>query len=115
MKNNPYKYPATYGVRDEFGTLYCAGGTKLLKYDNDDLETYSVREGTKIICDDALLLCLNFKLREVGIPDSVEYIGNSALGFSGSLRRVVVPSSVKHIGHNPFVSCRNLVLESKSV
>lgn len=55
MKTKPLKYPKTYGVRDEFGALYSADGTKLLKYDNDDLETYSVREGTKIICDGAFL------------------------------------------------------------
>ncbi len=114
MKTKPLKYPATYGVKDEFGVLYSADGTKLLKYDNDDLETYSIREGTKVICDNAFLLCLNFKLQEVIIPDSVEYIGDSALSFSGSLRRVVIPKSIKHISSNPFVSCRNLTLESKS-
>lgn len=114
MKTKPPKYPKSYGVKDEFGVLYSADGTKLLKYDNDDLETYSIREGTKIICDDAFLLCLNFKLREVVMPDSVESIGNTALSFSGSLKRVVVPDSVKHIGTNPFCSCRNLKLESRS-
>ena len=114
MKTKPHKYPKTYGVRDELGVLYSADGTRLWKYDNYDLETYSIREGTKIICDDAFLLCLNFKLREVVIPDSVEYIGDSALNFSGSLRRVVIPKSIKHISSNPFVHCRNLVLESKS-
>ena len=114
MKTKPHKYPATYGIRDEFGVLYSADGAKLLKYDNDDLEIYSIREGTKIICDNAFLLCLNFKLREVVIPDSVEYIGDSALSFSGRLRRVVIPKAIKHISSNPFVHCQNLVLESKS-
>ena len=112
MKTKPPKFPKTCGVKDEFGVLYSADGTKLLKYDNDDLETYSIREGTKVICDDAFLLCLNFKLREVVIPDSVESIGDTALSFSGSLKRVVVPDSVNHIGTNPFCFCRNLKLES---
>jgi len=39
MKTKPLKYPKSYGVRDEFDALYSADGSKLLKYDNDDLET----------------------------------------------------------------------------
>ena len=70
------------GVKDEYGVTYSKDGLRLLK-GNRKLETYTVRKGTRVICDEAFSSCYD-------------------------LTSITLPQGVKSIGHNPFANCKNL-------
>lgn len=93
------------GVLDNYGVLYSADGRKLIKA-NEDLTTYIIKPGTKIICDSAFCDCR--LLRVVNIPESVEIIGHSAFCRCSSLNSVLIPSSVKEIGSEAFWYCSGI-------
>ena len=88
---------------DEWGVKYSKDGRKLLEATQElNLNgTYSIRKGTKIICDRAF--CLRRSLTEVVIPNSVTSIGGFAFSGCESLTEVVIPNSVVCINGNPFV------------
>ena len=79
---------------------YSKDGRKLLKAPQKLNGTYSIRKGTKIICDRAFCLCSS--LAEVVIPNSVTSIGDRAFSRCESLTEVVIPNSVVCINGNPF-------------
>ena len=85
---------------DEWGAKYSKDGRKLLKVPRELSGVYSVKEGTKIICDRAFSLCSS--LAEVVIPNSVTSIGDRAFSGCRSLAEVVIPNSVVCINGNPF-------------
>ena len=114
---------------DGRGVKYSKDGRKLLKAPGELSGVYSVKEGTRIICDCAFSFCSS--LSEIVIPSSVTSIGDSAFygcrslseivipssvtsigdwAFSGcdSLSEIVIPSSVTTIGHHAFYGCRSL-------
>ena len=68
---------------DEWGVKYSKDGRKLLKAPGELSGAYSVKEGTRIIC-------------------------NSAFWNCGSLSEIVIPSSVTSIGESAFSSCTSL-------
>ena len=70
------------GVKDEYGVTYSKDGLRLLK-GNHNLETYTVRKGTRVICDEAFSSCYD-------------------------LTSITLPQGVESIGHNPFMYCTNL-------
>lgn len=70
------------GVKDEYGVTYSKDGLRLLK-GNHNLETYTVRKGTRVICDEAFSSCYD-------------------------LTSITLPQGVESIGHNPFTYCNNL-------
>ena len=70
------------GVKDEYGVTYSKDGLRLLK-GNSELTTYTVRKGTRVICDEAFSSCYD-------------------------LTSITLPQGVKSIGHNPFANCKNL-------
>ena len=72
------------GIRDEYGVLYSKDGLRLLKAPND-IERYKVKDGTKVICEDAFMFCLS--LQELVIPSSVTNIGNGAFRNCISLKK----------------------------
>ena len=90
---------------DEFGVKYSADRKKLIK-GNGSLETYKIREGTVIICDDAWRWISN--LRSIIIPDSVINIGTNAFGGCESLTSIIIPNSVTNIGNSAFYECKSL-------
>ena len=63
-------------VVDERGVKYSKDGRKLLEAQGVLKGAYSVKEGTRIICDRAFSLCLS--LSEIVIPSSVTSIGKGA-------------------------------------
>ena len=63
----------------EFGVKYSKDGRKLLKAPKNFDGTYSIKEGTQIICDRAFIGCKS--LRSIVIPDSVTSIGDKAFQF----------------------------------
>ena len=85
---------------DEWGVKYSKDGRKLLKAPYELNGTYSIRKGTKIICDEAF--GLRSSLIEVVIPNSVTSIGDRTFWGCSSLIEVVIPNSVVCINGNPF-------------
>ena len=88
-------------IVDERGVKYSKDGRKLLKATEGLNGAYSVKEGTRIICDNAFSLCRS--LSEIVIPSSVTSIGNSAFFWCSSLTYISIPKSVICLNGNPFV------------
>ena len=86
---------------DEWG-VKCKDGRKLLKAPRELREGYSVKEGTRIICNNAFAGC---SLSNIAIPDSVTAIGDSAFSGCSSLSNIVIPDSVTAIGYGAFWGC----------
>ena len=91
---------------DEWGVKYSKDGRKLLKVPGVLNGAYSVKEGTRIICDRAFLGCGS--LSEIVIPSSVTSIGDLEFYGCGSLSEIVIPSSVTSIGYKAFCGCFSL-------
>ena len=91
---------------DEWGVKYSKDGRKLLKAPGELSGAYSVKEGTRIICDRAFWYCDS--LSEIVIPSSVASIGDRAFSFCDSLSEIVIPPSVTSIGDIAFSGCDSL-------
>ena len=91
---------------DGRGVKYSKDGRKLLKVSGKLSGAYSVKEGTRIICDLAFSFCDS--LSEIVIPSSVTSIGDSAFSGCRSLSEIVIPSSVTSIGDCAFSDCSSL-------
>lgn len=90
-------------ITDEFGVKYSKDGRKLLKDPHELDGSYSIRKGTKIVCDRAFYGCTS--LRSLVIPDSVTSIGDGAFQFCSALNDIVLPDSVTSIGDSAFRCC----------
>ena len=91
---------------DEWGVKYSKDGRKLLGAPEKLSGSYSVKEGTRIICNGAFYFCRS--LSKIVIPSSVTSIGEWASSNCGSLSTIVIPSSVTSIGDRAFSSCTSL-------
>lgn len=96
---------------DEWGVKYSKDGRKLLKAPQELDGTYSIRKGTKVICDEAFrwskfIGCRS--LTSLVIPDSVTSIGKSAFSGCEYLSSLVIPDSVTSIGDMAFCGCSSL-------
>ena len=91
---------------DEWGAKYSKDGRKLLKVPRELSGAYSVKEGTRIICDEAFWWCES--LPDIVIPTSVTSIGDRAFWGCRSLSDIVIPSSVTSIGDCAFGYCSSL-------
>ena len=91
---------------DEWGVKYSKDGRKLLKAPYELNGTYSIKEGVRIICDEAFYYCS--ALRSLVIPDSVTSFGDEAFYECRSLSNIVIPNSVTSIGDRAFSCCRSL-------
>ena len=88
---------------DEFGVRYSKDGKKLLESTDQGLKNYTIRQGTRSICDEAFWHCES--LHSVTIPDSVTSIGDGTFYCCPSLQSVTIPESVTIIKGNPFIDC----------
>ena len=93
-------------ITDEFGVKYSKDGRKLLQASKELDGTYSIRKGTKIVCDRAFSGCRS--LNCLVISDSVTSIGTWAFAYCESLKSLVIPASVTSIGGGAFCGCRSL-------
>ncbi len=93
------------GIKDEYGCIYSQDGKRLLK-GNKDITSYTVKEGTKVICDYAFSSCKS--LQSIVIPDSVTEIGDRTFKKCSSLQSIVIPDSVTKIGNGAFYECESL-------
>ena len=91
---------------DEWGVIYSKDGRKMLKVPKVLSGAYSVKEGTRIICDLAFSSCVS--LSEIVIPSSVTSVGDWAFNGCKSLSEIVIPSSVTSIGKGAFSFCKSL-------
>lgn len=92
------KYDKENSFIDEFGFRYTNDGLKLLSA-KDTHSLYLIRDGVKIICNDAFYLidCPNLIL-----PNSLVSIGDSAF-CDCSFTEINVPKNVKSIGSEAFM------------
>ena len=99
------------GVEDEHGVLYSIDGKRLLQCSNYRIESYSIKKGTKVICDFAFGDFFEYScesLREIVIPDTVTRIGFGAFIECNSLQQITIPNSVVEIGDEAFWRCKAL-------
>ena len=106
LSTKPTEEELKEALVDEWGAKYSKDGRKLLEVPRELSGAYSVKEGTRIICDNAFSWCRS--LSDIVIPDSVSSIGNGAFNSCSSLSNIVIPESVTSIGGAAFFSCRSL-------
>ena len=100
-------------VEDEFGVKYSKDWKRLLKAPTGLKGEYSIREGVKVIGEEAFINCIF--LKKIVIPNSVKRIGNGAFTKCHSLGNIYIPKNINTINGNPFF-CWNgsLTIESNA-
>ena len=106
LSTKPTEEELKEALVDERGVKYSKDGRKLLKVPRELSGAYSVKEGTRIICDEAFWWCRS--LSKIVIPSSVTSIGDRAFDTCSSLSEIVIPSSVTSIGDRAFADCFSL-------
>ena len=106
LSTKPTEEELKEALIDEWGAKYSKDGRKLLKVPRELSGAYSVKEGTRIICDEAFWWCRS--LSKIVIPSSVTSIGDRAFDTCSSLSEIVIPSSVTSIGDRAFADCFSL-------
>ena len=88
---------------DEFGVAYSEDKTRLLNAQECNCNNYSIKDGTRVICDEAFMGTL---IMNVQIPNTITHIGSFAFAKCAQLQQIIIPESVIEIGANPFLdSC----------
>ena len=90
-------------VKDEFGVKYSKDWKRLLKAPSGLKGEYSIRNGVKVIGNNAFGWCRS--LKSINIPNSVTNIGDSAFSCCESLTSISIPNSVTNIGDSAFWGC----------
>ena len=70
-------------------------------------ESVTLRPDTIGIADKTFTFCGT--LKDVVIPNSVEYIGAQAFSHCDGITSIIIPNSVTHIGARAFSACKNLM------
>lgn len=89
----------------ENGVLYADGYLIAVKADFAALTEYAVKEGTKVIADNAFSGAgYSGKVKKITLPDGLYRIGQGAFAKLGALTEVNVPESVRSIGYGAFAA-----------
>ncbi len=104
---------------DEFGVKYSADKKKLLEGPTEEnikgshiwkkkvlFGSYTIQQGTVIICDKAFLNCM--ELKSVELPDSIKKIGSHAFKGCRKLSSVRLNYGLTSIGDCAFSNCMGL-------
>ncbi len=97
------------GMEDAWGVVYSKDGKRLLKCNSKQFVNelcYSIKNGTKVICDNAFEDCSSFQ--QIVIPNTVKVIGKYSFYGSDSLQQIVIPDSVTRLGQGAFLCCDSL-------
>ena len=98
------------GIYDEYRVRYSGDGMRLLYISSLNVESYSVRNSTKIICDDAFSSFFHHPckgLKEVILPQLLVAIGEAAFSHC-QIESIILPESLLYIGKYAFISCKSL-------
>ena len=100
-------------VEDEYGVKYSKDWKRLLKAPTGLNGRYFIKEGVKVIGEEAFINCIFIK--KIVIPNSVKRIGNGAFTKCHSLENIYIPKNINTINGNPFF-CWNgsLTIESNA-
>ena len=90
-------------VEDEFGVKYSKDWKRLLKAPIGLKGKYSIREGVKVVGNDAFQGC-GF-LTNIDLPESLTSIGDYAFFYCDSLTSIIIPNGVTSIGDHAFSDC----------
>ena len=89
----------------EKGVLYADGYLIAVNADFAALTEYAVKEGTKVIADNAFSGAgYSGKVKKITLPDGLYRIGQGAFAKLGALTEVNVPESVRSIGYGAFAA-----------
>ena len=93
-------------VEDEFGVKYSKDWKRLLKAPTGLKGRYFIKEGVKVIGEEAFINCIFIK--KIVIPNSVKRIGNGAFCGCKTLTNIDIPQSVTTIKKGAFQDCKSL-------
>ena len=93
-------------VEDEFGVKYSKDWKRLLKAPIGLKGKYSIREGVKVVGNNAFQGC-GF-LTNIDLPESLTSIGRNAFWGCDSLTSIIIPNGVTSIGDHAFSKCNSL-------
>ena len=89
----------------EKGVLYADGYLIAVNADFAALTEYAVKEGTKVIADNAFSGAGYLgKVKKITLPDGLYRIGQGAFAKLGALTEVNIPESVRSIGYGAFTA-----------
>lgn len=98
---------------DEHNAKYSNNGIRFLRFyeglpliSSKESNYYSIKEGTKVLCDRSFSGIIS--LKEIEIPSSTLLIGRDAFYACISLKSVRIPNSVVSIGSSAFEKCTSL-------
>ena len=104
VRNGSYAFYGCAGLPVEDGLRYA--DTYLVEAADRTQSSYSIKDGTKWIGDDAFVGCSDFT--SVTIPESVTTIGISAFSGCSGLTSITIPESVTIINSYTFQDCSGL-------
>ena len=93
-------------VEDEFGVKYSKDWKRLLKAPEEIKGEYHIKEGVKVIGDEAFCGCES--LTSINIPNSVTNIGSWAFDGCNSLTSINIPNNMTNIEVGAFLGCESL-------
>lgn len=63
----------------------------------------------------SIIACLNgSQIEQLVVPEGVTLISRNSFWHCQGIQKIILPKSLDRIGYNPFASCKNLWIESKS-
>ena len=87
------------------GVLYLGNHLLSLGF-NDEIQNFTVKDGTKTIAGGAFMNCTS--LEKVTLPDGLVSMGSWAFSYCSSLTEIELPSTLNTIGYSAFEGCLSL-------